>query len=234
MLDTRFWKKYFQVYDILNVLIPYQELTREIINNLEIKEGDSILDLGSGTGNIALEVEKKGAIVVGIDSSEEGVRLHKKKLPKSLPIQGDITNKLPFNDNTFDKVYSNNVLYTIDINKRPFIYREIYRVLKPGGIFVISNISKEFKPIKIYLDHIKKQVKRDGVIKVIKDILKLIRPTLKMFYYNYLIKKEKKTGSYSFMKTGEQKKDLLESGFNNISKDISTYSNQAILNKGYK
>lgn len=55
MLDTNFWKKYFRDYDVLNVLIPYQELKNEIIKNLEIKNGDKVLDLGSGTGNIAIE-----------------------------------------------------------------------------------------------------------------------------------------------------------------------------------
>lgn len=30
MLDTKFWEKYFKAYDVLNVLIPYQELKNEV------------------------------------------------------------------------------------------------------------------------------------------------------------------------------------------------------------
>jgi hypothetical protein len=44
MLDARFWKKYFDVYDVLNLLIPYQELLETIFDELEIKPGEKILE----------------------------------------------------------------------------------------------------------------------------------------------------------------------------------------------
>lgn len=65
-------------------------------------------------------------------------------------------------------------------------------------------------------------------------VIKLIPATLRMFYYNFLIKKENKGGSYSFFVAGEQKNLLEKSGFKDISNDIYTYSNQAILNKAIK
>lgn len=234
MLNTNFWKKYFRDYDVLNVLIPYQELKNEIIKNLEIKNGEKILDLGSGTGNIAVEIKKLGAEVVGIDFSVEGVKRHKEKDPDAEVLVGDISQELPFQDSAFDKVYSNNGIYTIDPSKRSAIFDEVYRVLKPGGRIVVSNITKDFKPFGIYKDHLKKQVGREGLANTLLLVIKLAPATLRMFYYNFLIKKENKGGSYGFFVAGEQKNLLEKSGFKDISNDIYTYSNQAILNKATK
>lgn len=51
MLNHKFWKKYFKDYDILNIVIPYQELLKTICEELDIKKGEKILEAGSGTGN---------------------------------------------------------------------------------------------------------------------------------------------------------------------------------------
>jgi len=39
MLDSKFWRNYFKVYDVLNLLIPYQELLETICEKLDIKLG---------------------------------------------------------------------------------------------------------------------------------------------------------------------------------------------------
>lgn len=234
MLDQKFWQKYFAVYDILNQLTAYQELGNEIVNNLDIKKEDIILDLGSGTGNIALKIARKGAEVVSIDSSPEGVKIHKKKMPNSKIILGDITKKLPFEGGFFDKIYSNNVIYTISEKKRKFIFDELYRVIKPGGIILISNPKIGFKPVAIYLDHVKKEIKEKGIFLTLIKGLKLIIPTIKMFYYNIKIKRENRGGDYKFMEKNDQRRYLTEAGFKNISDNISVYADQAILNRAVK
>ena len=50
-LDEKFWEKYFKVYDVLNVVIPYKELMAELEKELDLKQDDVVLDVGSGTGN---------------------------------------------------------------------------------------------------------------------------------------------------------------------------------------
>ena len=47
MLDSNFWKNYFEVYDFLNLLPPYQELLSDICQALEIKKGEKILEAGN-------------------------------------------------------------------------------------------------------------------------------------------------------------------------------------------
>ena len=48
MLKSNFWKKYFGVYDVLNLLIPYQELLETICKELDIREGEKAFEVNQG------------------------------------------------------------------------------------------------------------------------------------------------------------------------------------------
>lgn len=235
MLNKRFWENYFNVYDNLNELYPYQEIIDLFIKILNPKDDDFVLDIGSGTGNFYLRFMKHTRNITGIDSSKEGVRIHLKKEPSSNIILHDITLGLPFNDSTFDKIYSNNTIYTLNNDKRKFIFNEIKRILKPGGKVVISNLNKDFNPFNIYIDHILISIKKIGLIMTLKNVIKLIFPTIKIFYYNILIKmKTKRNDEVSLLSEGEQRRYLVECGFDEVSEDIYVYSRQAILNYAKK
>jgi len=146
----------------------------------------------------------------------------------------DLTLKLPFENNYFNKIVSNNVLYTIKPDKRKFVIEEFYRVLKPGGILVISNIIKGWKPIRIYSYHLKKDLGQIGLIKLIVKITKYLWPTLKIFYYAFKIKNNSGAKNHMFVEIDEQKKLMQEAGFKKISGNVPTYATQAILNIGIK
>ncbi len=233
MLDQNFWDKYFRVYDVLNLTVPYQELLQEIITELEINSGELILDAGVGTGNLAVLMEKAGAKVMGLDFSQEALNAYKNKNSRAQTILHDLTQKLPFQNNYFNKIVSNNVLYNIPKEKRLNIIMELKRVLKPGGKIVLSNLHKGFKPIKIYIATIKENIKRFGVFNTIKLIFKMLIPTIKMFYFNFFIQKEYKFSKKLF--DFEEQKNLLEkAGFTDVSDTRLVYAGQGILNSGYK
>ncbi|OGZ64220.1 MAG: hypothetical protein A2812_03410 [Candidatus Staskawiczbacteria bacterium RIFCSPHIGHO2_01_FULL_36_16] len=234
MLDQKFWAKYFKVYDILNIVIPYQELMAELEKELDLKANDIVLDVGSGTGNFINRIKNKYLKVVGIDNSEEGIKITKSKNNNFELFFHDINKKLPFSDGYFTKIVSNNTIYTLNREQQKKVLSEIYRILKPGGKFVISNVKKGFSPVKIYIDHILKSIKKEGIIRTVILFFSLIIPTLKMFYYNVKIKNSGLSNQYNFFDLGEQKKILQEIGFLNISKDKLVYSNQAIMNSCYK
>lgn len=237
-LDENFWFKYFKVYDILNQLIPYQETLDYITSNIDI-DHLNILDVGCGTGNLTYRIFdlKQVKSITGIDYSKIALDIAQRKNGNKSNIIFrfcNLNNGLPFANDNFDLVVMNNVLYTINIDKREHVLKEIYRVIKPGGKFILSSINVNFRPLSIYISHIKKSIKKVGLIKTLIQVLLFIKPTVLIFYYNYLIKKEEKNGGYSFMKKGEQRDLLRKVGFSEVSDDKSVYSNNAYLNIALK
>ncbi len=110
-----------------------------------IKKGDHILDLGSGAGNdcfVARSLTGESGKVTGIDFTDEMIEKANTNLQKTgfkniEFVKGDIEN-MPLPSGTFDVVISNCVLNLVPDKKKA--YSEIYRVLKKGGHFCISDV----------------------------------------------------------------------------------------------
>ncbi len=233
-LGSNFWKKYFQVYDSLNELIPYSALLSTIVEMLDIHDGDTVLDAGSGTGNLSILITQAGGKVVAFDSSQEGMALHRCKQPTAILINGDLMNPLPFDNSSFNKICSNNVIYTIPKKYRESLFREFYRILRPGGIIVVSNIRRNFSPTSIYGDHVRSSIRLYGLWRTTCNVVKLLFPIIRIFYYNLRIQSANHFHSYSFIDSGEQHSMLELAGFADISQDYKVYSDQAILNRAIK
>ncbi len=115
------------------------------INHAKAKAGEVCLDLGSGRGNdvirLAEEVGEKG-YVYGIDISEGMIAKAKANLEKFEIGNAEILNadleNLPIDDSTVDVVISN---CTINhASNKQAVWNEVYRILKPGGRFIVSDI----------------------------------------------------------------------------------------------
>jgi len=110
-----------------------------------IKEGDTVLDLGSGAGNdvfVARQLVRESGKVIGLDFTEEMLikaNKNKEKLGyKNVEFkQGDIE-QMPIDDNSIDVVISNCVLNLVPDKQKAF--SEIYRTLKTGAHFCVSDI----------------------------------------------------------------------------------------------
>ncbi len=238
MLDKKFWKKNFKVYDILNQSIPYQKFMDEIIKEADIKNQDIILDAGCGTGNFEFWLRQKKpnlkVKIIGLANSPDGLEVYKKKIKDADVILADLTERLPFKDNYFDKIVSNNVIFTIKPGQRTGVLRELQRVLKPGGKIVISNIKYDWSPFEIYISSIKEELARSGFLKMLSLLVKTFIPTVRLFYYNNRIVKEAYFGNCRCMDEYEQERKLKKAGFKNISEDKHVYADQAIMNSAEK
>ncbi|WP_452218668.1 arsenite methyltransferase [Lacinutrix undariae] len=111
----------------------------------KIKEGDTVLDLGSGAGNdafVARRIVGDTGHVIGVDMTEAMIKKaneNKQKLGYSNVdfVLGEIE-ALPLKDNSIDVSVSNCVLNLVPNKTKA--YQEVYRVLKPGGHFSMSDI----------------------------------------------------------------------------------------------
>lgn len=135
-------------YDGLNRVISLGtdvKWRKKVVAAVAATRPETILDIATGTGDLAIQMANTGAKrIVGLDLSEGMLNVGKKKIAaKNLDtkiemVQGDSEN-LPFSDNSFDAI-------TVAFGVRNFEnlekgLEEIYRVLKPGGIFVVLETS---------------------------------------------------------------------------------------------
>ncbi len=109
----------------------------DVAKLLGVKSSDVVVELGCGTGRILLDLLKKTKKVTGVDFSKEMLKEAEKKCNAKLFLS-DIT-KTSFKNNYFDKAIS--ILVADHIPEISKLYKEAYRILKKGGMFLIDDFS---------------------------------------------------------------------------------------------
>ncbi len=113
-----------------------------LVDALTLTADDSVLDVGCGTGNVALLAAQAGARVVGVDRAERLLDVARRRLADdglgriSEFVAGDVTD-LPFSDDGFDAAASNFALIFADDPDRAA--SEVCRVVRPGGRVALTS-----------------------------------------------------------------------------------------------
>ena len=112
-----------------------------------LKAGSAILDLGAGVGRHALALNSAGFDVAALDAAPGGLAEINRAGPEVETKLGRM-DQLPFTDACFDHVLSWNVIYHGDETIVLNTISEVRRVLKPGGTFLLTMLSKR----RLWLD----------------------------------------------------------------------------------
>jgi demethylmenaquinone methyltransferase / 2-methoxy-6-polyprenyl-1,4-benzoquinol methylase len=144
------------IRDMFNALVPgydrFNSITSLGLDSLwrkrvagMFKEGSLVLDIGTGTGQLARAISRERCRVVGVDFSEAMIEMARNKHPDRTLISFQVAqaDNLPFTPRVFDGITSAFVirnLYHAGILGTAF--REFYRVLKPGGQIVHLELTR--------------------------------------------------------------------------------------------
>ena len=136
-----------QLYDDYSDM-QFEHGLQLIKNHLTPKPGQSILDLGCGTGHLSIELAREvgdEGRVVGVDTNKQRVEVARKKLPRNNVsfLEGSVYDAVKWGP--FDGVLANFVLHWVPQDNVHSTLRGIYECLKPGGRLVAYITSRSGK-----------------------------------------------------------------------------------------
>ncbi|MGF1466138.1 MAG: class I SAM-dependent methyltransferase [Sandaracinaceae bacterium] len=141
--DAQFWDNLAEKYSAKPIdNVPAYERKLEI-TKARLRPRHVILDIGCGTGSLALELAPHVAHVHAMDVSGEMLRIARSKADAGGTTnvtfhRGTLDEPHPFDPGTFAGVCAYNILHLVD--DRPGMLRTIFELLEPGGFFVSSTV----------------------------------------------------------------------------------------------
>lgn len=126
------------LYDPLTSLLGLNQARRALIEQAALRPPHRVLDVGCGTGTLAVLIKKlhPGVDVVGLDPDAKAlVRGSLKARGAGVSIQFDrgFSDRLVYPDASFDRVFSSFMFHHLEFEEKEKTLREVRRVLKPGG-----------------------------------------------------------------------------------------------------
>jgi demethylmenaquinone methyltransferase / 2-methoxy-6-polyprenyl-1,4-benzoquinol methylase len=105
---------------------------RFLVSRVEVGRGDTVLDVATGTGAVALElIRRKQCSVVGLDQNDEMLAVARQRLPDDVQLVAGDADHLPFPDASFDALTFTYLFRYVDDPGATM--RELARVVKSGG-----------------------------------------------------------------------------------------------------
>ncbi|MBE8966082.1 class I SAM-dependent methyltransferase [Nostocales cyanobacterium LEGE 12452] len=116
------------------------------LQGLTIHSDSQVLDLCCGSGQTTEFLVKTSQNVTGIDASPKSLQRARLNVPEASYIEA-FAEEMPFADNLFDVVHISVALHEMQPQQLRKIINEVYRVLKPGGVFTLVDFHAPTNPI---------------------------------------------------------------------------------------
>ena len=172
------WAPYYDFTVNILTLGKARALRKLTVDQALIKPGESVLDVGCGTGEVTLlaKTRAKEGTVYGIDPAPEMIAVARKKAARKrldIDFRVGVIEALPFSDKSLDVVTSSLMMHHLPEALKVRGLAEIYRVLRPGGRLLIADF---MRPTGSFLNHLfiaftRHQGLRSG-IEDLQDLLK--------------------------------------------------------------
>ena len=122
----------------------YDEVLDAVVAKAKVSAGMRVLDIGAGTGNLAMCCIRHGATVIGLDPSEAMLAKAQAKLAEHPNVEllqaGYPFLQLPFPDASFDAVVSTYAFHHVPPGAKAKAMGEMFRVLKSGGSWALGDL----------------------------------------------------------------------------------------------
>lgn len=172
------WAPYYDLAVNLTTVGHAPRLRKLTVDNALINPGDSVLDVGCGTGEVTLlaKTRAKDGKVYGIDPAPEMIDVARKKAARKkldIDFRVGVIESLPFPDSSLDVVTSSLMMHHLPEDLKVRGLAETYRVLKPGGRLLIADF---MRPTGSFLNHLFIAFTRhQGLKSGIEDLQKLLK-----------------------------------------------------------
>ncbi|MEH2233391.1 MAG: class I SAM-dependent methyltransferase [Nostoc sp.] len=116
------------------------------LQGLTIHSDSQVLDLCCGSGQTTEFLVKTSQNVTGLDASPKSLQRARLNVPEASYVEA-FAEEMPFADNLFDVVHTSVALHEMQPQQLRKIINEVYRVLKPGGVFTLVDFHAPTNPI---------------------------------------------------------------------------------------
>ncbi|AUX38787.1 SAM-dependent methyltransferase [Sorangium cellulosum] len=141
--EAKFWDGIAEKYAAKPVGNVTAFERKKAITREHLRPGSTVLEIGCGTGSLALEMSPFAGHIHAMDLSSEMIRIanQKKQVQGATNVtfrQGTLDGRAPYESEHFDSAWAYSILHLVPDRRRTL--KTIFDLLKPGGSFISSNV----------------------------------------------------------------------------------------------
>ncbi len=147
------------LYDPFQWILGGDAVKRVLIEQAAIKSACRVLDIGCGTGSLAVLIKRQHpqAEVVGLDPDPKALAIARRKAVRAglgIAFDQGFGDRLPYADASFDRVFSSLMFHHLKPDEKSAMLREIRRVLSPGGSLHLLDFGPPRSTVARLLGHL--------------------------------------------------------------------------------